>query len=87
MGDGVKRVYDSEVTPMVKMGKQLVAARDLPAGHAIRREDIAIKSPGGGLQPYEIDKVIGRTTRTPLKADDAVVFEVLNGAESWKKAS
>jgi len=87
MGDGVKRVYESEVTPMVKMGKQLVAARDLPAGHAIRREDIAIKSPGGGLQPYEIDKVIGRTTRTALKADEAVTFEVLNGAESWKKVA
>jgi sialic acid synthase len=84
LGDGVKRVYDSEITPMVKMGKQLVAARDLPAGHAIRREDIAIKSPGGGMQPYEIDKVIGRTTRTALKVDDAIVFEVLNGAENWK---
>jgi sialic acid synthase len=86
MGDGVKRVYDSEVTPMVKMGKQLVAARNVPAGHAIRREDIAIKSPGGGLQPYEIDKVIGRTTRAALKADDAILFEALNGAENWKKA-
>ena len=87
LGDGVKRVYDSEVTPMVKMGKQLVAARDLPAGHALRREDIAIKSPGGGLQPYEIDKVIGRTTRKALNADEAIVFESLNGAENWKKAS
>jgi N-acetylneuraminate synthase/sialic acid synthase len=86
MGDGVKRVYDSEVTPMVKMGKQMVAARNLPAGHAIRREDIAIKSPGGGLQPYELDKVIGRTTRASLKADDAILFETLNGAEDWKKA-
>jgi N-acetylneuraminate synthase/sialic acid synthase len=85
MGDGVKRVYDSEITPMVKMGKQLVAARDLPAGHAIRREDIAIKSPGGGLQPYEIDKVIGRTVRIALKQDDAITFETLNGAEGWKK--
>jgi sialic acid synthase len=87
LGDGVKRVYDSEVTPMVKMGKQLVAARDLPAGHAIRREDIAIKSPGGGLQPYEIDKVIGRTARTALKADDAITFEVLNGAENWQRVA
>jgi N-acetylneuraminate synthase/sialic acid synthase len=87
MGDGVKRVYDSEVTPMVKMGKQLVAARDLPAGHAIRREDIAIKSPGGGLQPYEIDKVIGRTLRVALKEDDAITFETLNGAEGWKKVA
>ncbi|MGE5258829.1 MAG: N-acetylneuraminate synthase family protein [Hyphomicrobiales bacterium] len=87
MGDGVKRTYDTEVTPMVKMGKQLVAARDLKAGHAIRREDIAIKSPGGGLQPYEIDKVIGRTTRSALKADDAITFEVLNGAETWKKVA
>ncbi|MBI5581210.1 MAG: N-acetylneuraminate synthase, partial [Deltaproteobacteria bacterium] len=43
-------------------------------------------SPGGGLQPYEIDKVIGRTTRTVLKADDAILFEALNGAENWKKA-
>ncbi len=29
MGDGVKRVYDSEVNPITKMGKKLVAARDL----------------------------------------------------------
>ena len=87
LGDGVKRVYESEVAPMVKMGKQLVAARDLPAGHAIRREDIAIKSPGGGLPPYEIDKLIGRTARVALKADQAITFEALNGTEAWKKVA
>jgi len=87
LGDGVKRVYPSEVAPMVKMGKQLVAARDLPAGHALRPEDIAIKSPGGGLEPYEIDKVIGRTTRVPLQQDQAISFDILNGAESWKQVA
>jgi N-acetylneuraminate synthase/sialic acid synthase len=87
MGDGVKRVYETEVNPMVKMGKKLVAARDLPAGHAIRREDIAIKSPGDGLPPYELNKIIGRVTRVPLKQDQNIIFEVLNGAEMWVEAA
>ena len=87
IGDGVKRVYDSEVNPIAKMGKKLVAARDLPVGYTIRREDIAIKSPGDGLQPYEIDKVIGRVTRRPLREDEDISFEVLNGAERWAEAA
>jgi len=81
MGDGVKRVYESEVTPIMKMGKKLVAARNLPAGHVIKPEDIAIKSPGDGLPPYEIDKVVGRMVLNELKTDDDIRFEVLNGAE------
>lgn len=87
IGDGVKQTYQSEVVPITKMGKKLVAAKDLPAGYTIRREDIAIKSPGDGLFPYEIDKVIGRVTRHELKADDDIVFEVLNGAENWSEAA
>jgi len=65
----------------------LVAARDLPAGHAIRREDIAIKSPGDGLPPYELNKIIGRVTRVPLEHDQNIIFEVLNGAEMWVEAA
>jgi N-acetylneuraminate synthase/sialic acid synthase len=87
IGDGVKRTYDSEVAPIIKMGKKLVAARDLPEGHTIRREDIAIKSPGDGLQPFEIDKVIGRVTRQAVRTDDDISFEVLNGAENWSKVA
>ncbi len=83
IGDGVKRTYESEREPIIKMGKKLVAARDLPAGHTIRREDLAIKSPGDGIQPYEIDKVIGRMIREPLAEDDAICFESLSGAEGW----
>jgi N-acetylneuraminate synthase/sialic acid synthase len=87
MGDGIKRVYDSEVNPITKMGKKLVAAHDLPAGHMVRREDIAIKSPGDGLQPYEIDKVIGRVTRQAIKEDDDITFEALNGSEHLAEAA
>jgi N-acetylneuraminate synthase/sialic acid synthase len=86
MGDGIKRTYDSEVNPITKMGKKLVAVRDLQAGHMIRREDLAIKSPGDGLQPYEIDKVIGRVTRTAMQADDDITFDALNGSENLAEA-
>ena len=87
MGDGVKQVYETEVTPIMKMGKKLVAAHDLPAGHAIKPQDIAIKSPGDGLPPYEFDKVVGRTVLRDLKADEDLNFEVLNGVELRKKAT
>jgi N-acetylneuraminate synthase/sialic acid synthase len=81
MGDGIKRVYDSEVKPITNMGKKMVAARDLPAGHMIQREDIAIKSPGDGLPPFEMDKIIGRATSRAMQEDDNITFEALNGAE------
>ncbi|MBN2570215.1 MAG: N-acetylneuraminate synthase family protein [Deltaproteobacteria bacterium] len=87
MGDGVKKIYESEVSHIAKMGKKLVAARDLPAGHSIRLEDIAIKSPGGGMPPYELNKVIGRVTLQALKADEDIMFEILNGAQDWSEVA
>ena len=80
LGDGVKRVYSSEEGPIVKMGKKLVTARDLPPGHTLAREDVAIKSPGDGLPPYELDNVVGRTTTRSFEKDESILFEDLKDA-------
>ena len=77
LGDGTKKVYPTEVAPLIKMGKKLVAARDLPSGHVLTVDDIAIKSPGDGLSPYELDRVVGRMTLQPLIEDEAIQFEIL----------
>ncbi len=87
IGDGVKRVYASEVNPIVKMGKKLVAARDLPPGHAIRRKDIAIKSPGDGLPPYELGKIIGWVTVAAIAADQDIPLAALNGTAALTQAA
>ena len=84
LGDGQKTVYESEVKPITKMAKSIVAARDLQAGHIIRPSDIAFKSPGGGLAPYEFEKVIGRVIQTPIQVDENITYEAL---EVWEQMS
>ncbi len=77
MGNGEKKIYPSEVNPIHKMGKKLVAARDLKAGQVLTRGDIAIKSPSDGIPPYELDNVIGKTLTKDLLEDDNFAFENL----------
>ncbi len=77
LGDGVKCIYPSEASAISKMGKKLVASRDLPLGQVLTETDIAIKSPGDGLPPYELDNVLGKTLKRPLVEDDDIMFEDL----------
>jgi N-acetylneuraminate synthase/sialic acid synthase len=77
LGDGRKKVYASEASPVLKMGKKLVAARDLPAGHVLTAGDIAIKSPGDGLPPYYLDQVIGQVLSRDVRADQSLTLELV----------
>jgi sialic acid synthase len=81
MGDGVKKVYPTEVKPLIKMGKKLVAAQNLPAGHVLKAEDIAIKSPGDGVPPYELPKFIGKKLVQALAEDAGLTFEAIGDAK------
>jgi sialic acid synthase len=77
LGDGRKKVYASEASPVLKMGKKLVAARDLPAGHVLTAADVAIKSPGDGLPPYYLDQIIGQTLSRDVRADQSLTLELV----------
>lgn len=72
LGDGIKVTQPVEAGPLIKMGKKLVAARDLEVGHVLTSDDIAIKSPGDGLPPYMLDAVLGKKTIHPLACDQAI---------------
>jgi N-acetylneuraminate synthase/sialic acid synthase len=74
MGDGIKRPIAKEAKPLFRMGKKLVAARDLAAGHVLTGADVAIKSPNDGLPPYELDRVLGNTLTRNLQEDDNIAF-------------
>ena len=81
LGSGEKKPYESEVRPLNKMTKRLVAARDLPAGHVLTETDIDFRIPADAkinakaLQPFWVDHFVGKTLKVPLWADDILGFE------------
>jgi N-acetylneuraminate synthase/sialic acid synthase len=76
LGDAAKRPLPVEADPLEKMGKKLVAARELELGHVLTADDLAIKSPAdGGLPPYELDRLVGRRLRRPVAFEDFVTFD------------
>jgi N-acetylneuraminate synthase/sialic acid synthase len=81
LGDGVKRPLPVETKPLEKMGKKLVAARDLELGHVLAPDDVAIRSPAdGGLPPYELDQLVGRRLRRPVAFEDFLTFDDVESA-------
>jgi sialic acid synthase len=77
LGSDEKAPMEVERKPLVKMGKKLVAARSLAVGERLTRDDVAIRSPGDGLPPYELDKVLGKELTRGLEADDNIDFDLL----------
>lgn len=75
LGDRKKKIYESEKIPIMKMSKKIVASRDLKKGHIITQKDIAFKSPGGGLHPYQMKEIKGKRLKVSLKEDDAITLK------------
>jgi len=76
LGEATKKPLPIEADPLEKMGKKLVAARELELGHVLAASDLAIKSPAdGGLPPYELDRLVGRRLRRPVAFEDFVTFD------------
>ena len=47
------------------------------AGHVLGPDDIRLKSPGDGLQPYELDAVLGHALLQPINEDDEIAYQLL----------
>jgi N,N'-diacetyllegionaminate synthase len=78
MGPRRKSVSDVEREVRLKSRQSVVAARDLPTGHTLGLEDLAIKRPGTGLSPKLRDHLVGRTLARDVAADTPLVPEDLS---------
>jgi sialic acid synthase SpsE len=65
LGTGVKKVEVNELQTVVLQRRSVRVVHDLPAGHVLTREDLAVlrPAPRGSLSPYEICVALGRPLR------------------------
>ncbi len=82
MGDGVKKPAACELDARAVARKSIVAARDLPAGHRLTPDDLAIKRPGDGLSPQSMSKIVGCTLRKAVAEDQPILADDVQGFDS-----
>ena len=63
-------VAPGEFMNRANLAKSLVAARDIKSGERITADAVDVKSPGRGLQPNSLDKLVGRIARRNVAAGD-----------------
>ncbi len=77
LGDGVKQPQPIEGDCIAKARKSLIIRKDLPAGHQLSLNDLAIKRPGTGISPAQLEAVIGKTLTLPMAEDSVLHWEHL----------
>ncbi|MCL5798034.1 MAG: N-acetylneuraminate synthase family protein [Patescibacteria group bacterium] len=70
IGNGIRTIARGEILTREVFGKSLVAAVPIKAGEVITHRMIDVKSPGKGLSPQLIDKLIGKKTKRNIAKND-----------------
>ncbi len=75
LGNGVKKIYPEEWEVRKKLGKSIVARKDIPKGTVITRDMLTVKGPGIGLPPTHMSQLIGKRAKFDLSEDHIFSFE------------
>lgn len=73
LGDGHKRVTDSERPNIEVARKSIVAARPIRKGETLCEENITVKRPGNGISPMRWDEIIGTPASRDFDTDQLIV--------------
>jgi N-acetylneuraminate synthase len=76
-GSGIKRPADSEKTTRINNRKSVVLVHAVHSGERLSRDHLAIKRPGYGIAPKELEKVVGRAANKAMDADSVLTWDDL----------
>lgn len=74
LGNGVKKLSLGEKKNMKFVRRSIVALQNITKGEVITPDVISCKRPGWGIQPKDIDKIIGCKARGNIKKDEVIVW-------------
>lgn len=77
IGTGEKRPAASEADTAAVARKSLVAARDIASGTRLEACHVAVRRPGTGISPAELDQVLGREAKVDIRAGAVLAWEML----------
>jgi sialic acid synthase SpsE len=69
LGPPEKRVLDLEQDVRTVSRQSITTTHTLDAGHVIVTEDLTLKRPGTGLEPWRLADTVGRRIARPVAAD------------------
>jgi sialic acid synthase SpsE len=80
LGDGIKKVEENEKQSLVVQQRSLRAVKDLVKGHILQSGDLeALRPiPEGGIKPYELDKLLGKTLQHNLQKGKHITWQDIN---------
>jgi N-acetylneuraminate synthase/N,N'-diacetyllegionaminate synthase len=77
LGDGERKLCESEIEIRKVARKSVVASSDIPKGSILNEAMLAIKRPGTGIEPKNLEKLLTRKTKVNIKKDDIIEYDFL----------
>lgn len=86
-GSPTKSLLPGEIADRMQMRRSIVAARDLPSGAVLTEKSVSLKRPGGGLDPIQLEAILGRRLAKPVEKDQPITKDLLAddpaGEQRW----
>ena len=76
LGEGKKEIQESEIPVRLSARRSLVARVDIPAGIPLEPTMLACKRPGTGIPPNELDRVLGKSPKVAIAAEQVITWEM-----------
>jgi sialic acid synthase SpsE len=77
LGDGIKKIQPNEYITINSQKKSLYAKNKIKKGQIIKRKNLEVKGPAGGILPKYINIIIGRKAKKKILKDYPIKWESL----------